>query len=158
MKSYLVSYLARRYASHDLPSFIAERTEHWLVWEAGRWRPPSPHTTVVGAGPTLVAAGESLAIVLEACPGDPEIRLGRAPENDLVIDDGTLSRAHLVFRRDGGAWSVRDAGSSNGTRVDGVRIAATPVPLAPGARIDAGAVRLSFHDPGSFYVRLRAGV
>ena len=36
-----------------------------------------------------------------------------------VDDDALVSRAHVEIRRDGGAWTVRDLGSRNGTHVDG---------------------------------------
>jgi pSer/pThr/pTyr-binding forkhead associated (FHA) protein len=158
LKSFLLSWLSKKYAGVDLRTFLAERSEDWLVWEAGPWRPPAARhdTMLAGPGTRLLAAGESLAIALLARDGGPVVRLGRASENDLVIDDGTLSRGHLVLTRDApGAWSVADAGSSNGTKLDGVKLGRAPVRIEPGARIDAGAVRLTFYDAGSLYLRLR---
>jgi hypothetical protein len=52
---------------------------------------------------------------------------------------------------------VKDAGSRNGSRLDGMPLAAAPARLAPGAAIEAGAVRLTFLDAAGLYVRLRAG-
>jgi DNA-binding NtrC family response regulator len=49
-------------------------------------------------------------------------RVGSAASNDLVIDDPTISRFHCSIQREGGAWRIVDTGSTNGTRVDGVRI------------------------------------
>ena len=97
---------------------MREQPDDWLVWEAGPWRPPAAarETLLAGPGTRLVSAGESLVIALGAKDGGPAVRLGRAPENDVVIDDGTLSRRHLVLRKDGaGGWTIEDAGSSNGT-------------------------------------------
>jgi pSer/pThr/pTyr-binding forkhead associated (FHA) protein len=109
-----------------------------------------------GPGTRLLAAGESLAIQLEAKNGGSEVRLGRAAENDLVVDDGTLSRSHLAFWRDpAGVWYVRDVGSSNGTRVEGKDVGREPTPLESGTRIEAGAVRLTFYDGPGLYLRLR---
>lgn len=50
-------------------------------------------------------------------------RLGRGGSSDLVFDVAGVSREHaeLVVCADRGVW-VRDLGSTNGTRVDGVRI------------------------------------
>ncbi len=158
MKSYLLSWLARRYAASDLATFVREQPSHWLVWEAGPWRPPAQarDTVVAGAGREF-SSGESLAIVLAPRTGpEGEVRLGRAPDNDVVIDDATLSRAHLSFWRDPlGAWTVRDLGSSNGTRVDGVRAGPAALPLETGARIEAGSVRLTFYDAAGLAFRLK---
>jgi Protein of unknown function (DUF3662)/FHA domain len=46
-------------------------------------------------------------------------RLGRLPDNDIVLSDKRVSRHHAeVVQRDG-RWVVRDAGSTNGTAVNG---------------------------------------
>jgi len=159
VKSFLISWLAKRYAGGELAAFAAEHPGHWLVWEAGPWRPPAARRETMASGPgtRLLAAGESLAILLEAKnPKAPDVKLGRAAENDLVVDDGTLSRSHLAFTKDpAGVWSVRDVGSSNGSQVDGKPLLRIPVPLESGAQIEAGAVRLTFYDAGGLYLRLR---
>jgi hypothetical protein len=54
-------------------------------------------------------------------------------------------------------WTVRDAGSRNGTKVDGAAAGTASVPLTPGAHLEAGAVRLTFYDGAGLYLRLRAG-
>jgi two-component system, NtrC family, response regulator AtoC len=46
----------------------------------------------------------------------PELVIGRAPECDVMIDHGMLSRRHAVLRV-GPPASVRDLGSTNGTHV-----------------------------------------
>jgi hypothetical protein len=158
VKSFLISWLAKRYAGTDLPAFTAQHPGAWLVWEAGPWRPPAARRETMASGPgtRLLAAGESLAILLEAKDGGNEVRLGRAAENDLVVDDGTLSRSHLAFTRDvAGAWTVRDVGSSNGTRFEEKELGRDPVALENGARIEAGAVRLTFYDGAGLFLRLR---
>ena len=54
---------------------------------------------------------------------DGEIcRIGSHPSNDLVIADPTISRFHCRLAREGGAWRIVDSGSTNGTRVDGVKV------------------------------------
>lgn len=158
MKSFLLSWLARKYQGADLKTFLRDRPEDWLVWEAGPWRPPAARheTMLAGPGTRLLAAGESLAIALVSKDGGPTVRLGRASENDLVVDDGTLSRQHLLLHRDpAGIWRLQDAGSSNGSTLDGRKLSGEPVPIEPGARIEAGAVRLTFYDAGALFMRLR---
>jgi pSer/pThr/pTyr-binding forkhead associated (FHA) protein len=113
---------------------------------------------VAGPQTRLLSAGESLAIELASRRGGADVRLGRDAGCDLVIDDATLSRVHLVFARDaGGRWTVADAGSRNGTKLDGLPLRAVPAPLAPGARLEAGAVRLTFLDGAGLWARLREG-
>ena len=54
--------------------------------------------------------------------------LGRAGDADLVIDDERISGRHAELRRQDGAWTVMDLGSSNGTFVnDDMISAATPL-------------------------------
>jgi pSer/pThr/pTyr-binding forkhead associated (FHA) protein len=46
--------------------------------------------------------------------------IGRSPRSDIVLDaDGQVSRTHAVLDRIAGRWILRDAGSRNGTRVNG---------------------------------------
>jgi GAF domain-containing protein len=64
--------------------------------------------------------------------------LGRSSLNELSFSaDSGLSREHLVFENTADGWMVRDAGSRNGTRLNGVRLTA-PVRLTGGDRITAG--------------------
>jgi hypothetical protein len=157
VKSFLVSWLAKKHAGADLRAFLKERPEDFVVWEAGPWRPPAARNETMAAGPgtRLLSAGESLAIALVAKDGGAEVRLGRSAENDLVVDDGTLSRHHLLFRREAAGWTLRDAGSSNGSKLNGMRLGGEGALLRPGDRIEAGAVRLTFYDAPSMYMRLR---
>jgi len=51
------------------------------------------------------------------------LRIGKAPDNDLVLHDATVSRHHCEIVRDpSGTLVVRDLGSRNGTRVGGARV------------------------------------
>lgn len=50
--------------------------------------------------------------------------VGRSPENDIQIADGTVSRKHLKILKKGGKYFVKDLGSKNGTFVDGKHISA----------------------------------
>ena len=158
MKTYLISWLRKNHAGHRLEQFERLRPGAWLVWEAGPWRPPSARRETLQSGPDtrLLASGESLAIELAAKDGGAEVRLGRDADCDLVVDDATLSRIHLVLRRDAsGGWTAQDSGSRNGTKVDGAP-ATMPLPLREGSVIEAGAVRLTFHKPAGLFARLRA--
>jgi pSer/pThr/pTyr-binding forkhead associated (FHA) protein len=48
--------------------------------------------------------------------------LGRSPYATLVVDGSTISRQHAILELDAEGLSVSDAGSRNGTRVNGVLI------------------------------------
>src|SRR6267143_6812851 len=49
--------------------------------------------------------------------------IGRTPENDLVIEDTSLSRRHALIENFEGRFNLSDCGSSNGTFVNGKSIA-----------------------------------
>ncbi|MBV9155516.1 MAG: FHA domain-containing protein, partial [Acidobacteriaceae bacterium] len=75
-------------------------------------------------------------------------RVGRSSANELSFPaDHALSREHLVFENTAEGWTVRDAGSRNGTRVNGARIT-TPVCLIHGDQITAGhlTIRYAAHE------------
>ncbi len=159
MKSYLLSWLRKTHAGAKLGEFAGARGGEWLVWEAGPWRPPSSarrETLLTGPQTRLLSSGESLAIQLAARDGSSQVTLGRAADNDVAIDDATLSRVHLVLERGQDGWTVRDAGSRNGTKVEGRGVGASSVPVRPGMRIEAGAVRLTYHGSAGLYARLRS--
>lgn len=69
---------------------------------------------------------------------------GRHPQSDIFLDDVTVSRRHVEFRRgpDGG-FTVSDVGSLNGTYVNRERIDA--VSLANGDEVQIGKYRLVFY-------------
>jgi pSer/pThr/pTyr-binding forkhead associated (FHA) protein len=67
---------------------------------------------------------------------DEEVVIGRE-DADLDIDDLELSRRHAVVRRFANRLQVEDLGSTNGTFVDGNRIA-EPTLLGGGAEIKIG--------------------
>ncbi len=45
--------------------------------------------------------------------------IGRTPENDLFLDDTSLSRRHALIEEFDGAFNLSDCGSSNGTLING---------------------------------------
>ncbi|MFD5231518.1 FHA domain-containing protein [Streptomyces qaidamensis] len=56
------------------------------------------------------------------------VRIGRAPDNDLVIDDLIVSRRHAELRAMAdGTYEITDLGSHNGTYLNGSRVTSAPV-------------------------------
>ena len=47
---------------------------------------------------------------------------GRHPDSDIFLDDVTVSRRHVEFRRENDGFSVHDVGSLNGTYLNRERI------------------------------------
>jgi predicted component of type VI protein secretion system len=70
-----------------------------------------------------------------------ELLIGRHSSCDLVVSDPSVSRRHarLVFRDHG--WILQDLDSTNGTRVNGVRVGRSE--LRPGDRLAIGEARLT---------------
>ncbi|MFC9653591.1 MULTISPECIES: FHA domain-containing protein [unclassified Streptomyces] len=69
---------------------------------------------------------------------------GRHPESDIFLDDVTVSRRHVEFRRGAdGRFTVSDVGSLNGTYVNRERI--DSVLLANGDEVQIGKYRLVFY-------------
>ncbi|WUQ88662.1 FHA domain-containing protein [Kitasatospora purpeofusca] len=68
---------------------------------------------------------------------------GRHPQGDIFLDDVTVSRKHVEFRRTpGGGFTVADVGSLNGTYVNRERI--DEVALNNGDEVQIGKYRLVF--------------
>ncbi|KDR94971.1 FHA domain-containing protein [Peptoclostridium litorale DSM 5388] len=53
---------------------------------------------------------------------DRSVRIGRNKGNDIVINDPFISSEHLNVIKDGDEFFIDDAGSANGTYVNGKRI------------------------------------
>jgi hypothetical protein len=71
--------------------------------------------------------------------------IGRDAACDLVLYDMTVSRTHAGLRREAGGWLLSDAGSTNGTRLNGWRVT-EPVPLRAGDRVSFGSLTLVVTD------------
>jgi pSer/pThr/pTyr-binding forkhead associated (FHA) protein len=88
--------------------------------------PAAGGLTPAAVGP-MATALPSLRLVAEGGPYDgrvfelvgAELAVGRAVDNDIVLDDPSLSRKHArLYRRGPGELEVEDLGSSNGTFVN----------------------------------------
>lgn len=85
----------------------------------------APETSAPQASPRwgvfAVVGGPQTGLVLRIPPGDT-ITLGRSPQCDVHFDESNLSRHHAQLSRAGDDHLLNDAGSKNGTFVNGVRI------------------------------------
>lgn len=73
------------------------------------------------------------------------IRIGRSTHNEIVISAGGVSRFHCQIRREGNQFMLEDLGSTNGTMVGGVLLAA-PHLLEVGDVAYLCDEKLIFHD------------
>jgi hypothetical protein len=74
----------------------------------------------------------------------PVMRIGRVEGMEIVVDNVSVSRQQAELRQDGKFWTVRDLGSSNGTFLNGERLATAALPLRPGDEISFGKFSLFF--------------
>ena len=104
-------------------------------------------------------AGEPLVYMVKKgegrkpkAPVTSEISLGRSTEQDICLDDQSVSRLHALFRHDPatGAWLLVDMESKNGTWVDRDRLDRTPHTVHDGCHLQFGHVRVQFFLPGTF--------
>jgi cytochrome P450/NADPH-cytochrome P450 reductase len=72
-------------------------------------------------------------------PPGRTLRIGRAPDNDIVVADPGVSRYHAELRNVAGTYRIVDLASHNGTFVNGQR--ATDVPLSDGDAVGIGPAR-----------------
>jgi adenylate cyclase len=104
--------------------------------------PPAPVVRPAASGP---AGGAPLG-KLVPCGGGPPLPLlqprvviGRDAACDILLRSPAVSGRHCLLEWVGGAWLVRDLGSKNGTRVDGVRCEEQRLP--PGCVLSVGPLR-----------------
>lgn len=90
------------------------------------------------AGPRI---GEEIAIP------SPVVHVGSGSQNEVVIADDSVSNAHAQLEYVDGSWRITDLDSTNGTFVEGVRLAPhVPTPLSYGHSVRFGGVRMQFRE------------
>jgi pSer/pThr/pTyr-binding forkhead associated (FHA) protein len=99
-----------------------------------------------GPAPTGGAdRGPTTERAIELADGIQEVRIGRRPDVELPLPFPSLSGLHARLTAAGDGWRIEDLGSTNGTRVDGVRVGAGETrALNPGAQLLLGEVTLIF--------------
>ena len=110
--------------------------------------PPTKISYISGRPTTLhlrkckLVAERDDGTVAEYIFDQPELTLGGMDDNDLVLQDATVSRYHCRIYQDDSAYLIEDLGSTNGTFVNRVRI--REAFLKPGCTVTVGKSDLKF--------------
>jgi hypothetical protein len=87
---------------------------------------------------TAWRAGRTPVLALPEHPTRP-VTIGRAPDCDCHLTEPSASRRHAQLRRVDETWLLRDLGSSNGTRLNGMRVT-EEIEVRPGDQLSLGGV------------------
>lgn len=113
--------------------FAAVRSGMGLIKRGAPSRPEPPLVLVVVSGPPELSGVR--------IPLDQRVRIGRAPDLELVIADDFVSTNHARIVPAPGGPLLEDLDSTNGTLLDG-RAVHTPTVLAAGDDIEIGTVKM----------------
>lgn len=119
------------------------------VEATGKLAGPKPAATPAPPAPAAVAVPPGYKLVAVTAGGptfelsQSPMTVGRGAENDLVLADASVSRAHARLEYGGKGWRVVDLNSGNGVHVRGRRVDVAE--LAPGTEVAIGQVRLQIH-------------
>jgi len=92
--------------------------------------------------------GDEAQRILALGPDRIRLSIGRLPGAEVALTwDSEVSRAHALLEQVGGAWTIEDRGSSNGTLVNTGRING-PHLLRDGDVVRIGQTQLIFHAAG----------
>lgn len=162
-RALLLSLLSRQALMLKASGFRERYPHAWLVWEAGVWNVPDigeeMGSTRLPSGDIVDCLPQSDVLCFELPMPLPDsvIKVGRAAECDVVINDATVSREHLEIGFDGERFWAKPLPEAAEVTINGVpmdRIHRTP--LIAGVKLVLGAVALSYHPPEAFWARVAA--
>lgn len=81
--------------------------------------------------------------------------IGRINGNDMIMPDYAISKRHAIIDIEDGAYYLRDAGSTNGTKINGSRLGKKRVKLKDKDVIAFARYEFTFLYPKSLYNMLR---
>lgn len=101
---------------------ITNEIECEVMTDAGAVAKVSDVAEPMNSSPRLVEAalvlqnGERIALDADA------LKIGRQASCRIVFNDSNVSREHAQLRRSADGWKLLDLGSTNGTKINGVKI------------------------------------
>ena len=138
------------------------------VSDTNKWGvPPNAQRTSM-ARPEVVESG-SLSLLFQfddlvvatvpPMEGVDELSVGRAPDNELVIEDSSASKRHAMLRWDAAnnRCTLQDLGSTNGTFLNASVRIRRETTLKNGDILSFGEVQYWFLLTDTLYVKLRGG-
>jgi len=161
VQAYLLSLLARQYLALGA-TFTGRYPNAWLVWEPGEWAVPGmgvdtniAETRAPSSKPLeRPVAGDALCFALK--PSTEGLTIGRAVENQIVINDMTVSRVHARLTTGENRWVLEAISAGKVTL-----LRRTPMPkgstaaLASGDALTLGGITMTFYDQAGFVDRLK---
>lgn len=127
-----------------------------MAASTGGLRGSTSTVLVLDSEPDSGARTAGISVVIHALrprdgSGGHLVTIGREPNHDVVVPDLSVSRFHAFAKQEAnGDFLIQDAGSSNGTTVNGnsvmARGAGEPTRLTPGDTVKFGRVELTFAD------------
>lgn len=156
VRAFLISFVTRQLL-YSRAETAAKYRNCWLVWEPGSWVAPQvgKHMTLVPSSSAVDRPAQGDALCFELAPTAAGVRVGRSPECEIVINDATVSRSHLVLvQEQDGSWSANVSVNSRGALVEG-----KPVPpgghltLKRGLQVTLGDAVVTFYDAEGFLGR-----
>ncbi len=95
-------------------------------------------------GNTIQHAFESSGDAADGQGMVPLVHIGRASDNEMIVDDLSVSRHHAVIgMNEQGQLSIKDLRSSNGTQVDGRPVSGAPMEIERAKTIEFGEISIA---------------
>jgi len=133
MNSALLLFILRLFLALILYVFLV--LAFLTLWKDIRGAAVEP-SSIPQAWLVLSENGEPVAL-------QPETTIGRAADNSLHLKDETVSAYHARLSYQHGQWILEDAGSRNGTHVNGLTVDRAFV-IADGDILEFGSVLVTF--------------
>jgi hypothetical protein len=116
-----------------------------------------PEQVTAGALALLFQFDDLLVATVPPLQGVDELSVGRQPDNELVLEDASVSKRHALLRWDGARQrcSVEDLGSTNGTYLNASVRVRTETTLRNGDILAFGEVQYWFLLTGTLHEKLR---
>ncbi|MGI8904839.1 MAG: FHA domain-containing protein [Solirubrobacteraceae bacterium] len=122
---------------------VGASTATYRVGETGELEPVELGDVIARGAALVIRAGGGREGESFSLPADRDrITVGRSPDNDVFLDDVTVSRDHAILVRRGTEYHLDDRGSLNGTYVNRRRVESHR--LLDGDELQIGKYRLAF--------------